>query len=279
MLFSLAACAPQESTPALGVFQCVSAEYEGTVLDPTEIYDGGAVLELNENGQGKFCLADKSGVISWKLDGSELCLVFDDECYTAEFKDDSFTLELFDSGVLLTFSMHDAYAVEATGLQSAWNKSFYGWWKIGSASGEWQEYDGMWYDSFAVVQLDTDGKGDFIMWDEDSSYEEPICQIEVNAESVDMLNTVKGAFMDCAVDSSNWRFDTVSSGFTDMIVCELAYSDSKGAFNAVVYLRPWGIVWEDVEAEAPELLPYYYKDWYLPLVEAGSYMPMELEIN
>lgn len=282
MTIALAGCETAESSPALGIFQCVSAEYEGTVLEPSEIYNGGAVLELNENGMGKFRLADKSGNINWKLDGNELSLVFDKESFTAEYEDDSFTVELFDRGVLLTFSMQgaeDSALVEVNELQSAWNKSFYGWWKIGSTSGEWKKYDGMWYDSFAVIQLNAEGDGDFVMWDEDSSYNEPICQVDVSAESSDLLNAVRGSFMDCPVDRSNWRFDTVSGGFPDMIVCELEYSDSKGAFNAVVCLRPWGTVWDDVEAEVPELLPYHYNDWYLPLVEAGSYMTMELEIN
>ena len=37
-----------------------------------------------------------------------------------------------------------------------------------------------------------------------------------------------------------------------------------------IYLRPWGTYWDDVTEED---LPYYYYDWYLPLIESGESMP------
>ena len=36
-----------------------------------------------------------------------------------------------------------------------------------------------------------------------------------------------------------------------------------------MYLRPWGSLWPDEE----DRLPYYYEDWYLPLIESGEEMP------
>ena len=32
-------------------------------------------------------------------------------------------------------------------------------------------------------------------------------------------------------------------------------------------LRPWGTYWHDVEFDSPDNLPYYYYDWYLPLLD------------
>ena len=43
-----------------------------------------------------------------------------------------------------------------------------------------------------------------------------------------------------------------------------------------LYLRPWGMDWEDVRAADESLLPYYYDDWYLPLIEAGGSMPDQI---
>ena len=34
--------------------------------------------------------------------------------------------------------------------------------------------------------------------------------------------------------------------------------------------------WEDVRAKDESLLPYYYDDWYLPLIEAGGSMPDQI---
>ena len=285
VLFSLAGCAG-ENSPALGNFICISAESQGLSIEPSDIYDGEVVLELSENGLGSFRVADKSEAVSWKLQDTELSIGFGDESMVTTIENDTFSIDPFDSGVLLTFrkeGSEESVIIDdsdnSTELQEAWNKSFYGWWKIGDANGEWKAFEEAWYDSFAVIQLDENGSGEFIMWDEDSSYEKPICRIEVNAESSDVLNVDRGAFLESTVYDGNWRFDTVSGGYDDLIVCEIAYSDDTGAFNAVAYLRPWGTIWDDIEADAPELLPYNYEDWYLPLVEAGSYMPMEIEIK
>ena len=47
---------------------------------------------------------------------------------------------------------------------------------------------------------------------------------------------------------------------------------SKGAFSYEFFLRPWGSLWPEQE----DALPGHYRDWYLPLVEAGEDMPPEL---
>ena len=39
-------------------------------------------------------------------------------------------------------------------------------------------------------------------------------------------------------------------------------------FWYIINLRPWGYDWSDVE-ENDDLIPYYYYDWYLPMVEDG----------
>ena len=44
----------------------------------------------------------------------------------------------------------------------------------------------------------------------------------------------------------------------------------KGGFSYEIYLRPWGSKWPEDDEDK---LPYYYNDWYLPLIEAGKDMP------
>ena len=46
--------------------------------------------------------------------------------------------------------------------------------------------------------------------------------------------------------------------------------DGEDSYDYTIVLRPWGKIWDDVEED---LLPYYYDDWYLPLIEAGAEMP------
>ena len=45
--------------------------------------------------------------------------------------------------------------------------------------------------------------------------------------------------------------------------------ESEGGFSFEIFLRPWGSLWPGKENE----IPYYYEDWYLPLIRAGSAIP------
>ena len=55
------------------------------------------------------------------------------------------------------------------------------------------------------------------------------------------------------------------------------YSDESGSFEYELVLRPWGTLWDDVPAEDLKAKPYFYEDWYLPLVEAGETMPSAID--
>ena len=48
------------------------------------------------------------------------------------------------------------------------------------------------------------------------------------------------------------------------------YEDGDDEFHYDIYLRPWGLYWDDMEEDT---YPYRYTDWYLPLIDAGKSMP------
>ena len=48
------------------------------------------------------------------------------------------------------------------------------------------------------------------------------------------------------------------------------YEDGDDEFHYDIYLRPWGLYWEDMDESG---YPYRYTDWYLPLIDAGKSMP------
>ena len=63
----------------------------------------------------------------------------------------------------------------------------------------------------------------------------------------------------------------------DHVIClHGSFTDENGdSFNYEIYLRPWGMEWEDVRALDTTALPYsnmmpgYYDSWYLPLIKDG----------
>jgi hypothetical protein len=59
-----------------------------------------------------------------------------------------------------------------------------------------------------------------------------------------------------------------------MICIDGTYEDpeNEGSFAYKIYLRPWGMDWDDLAAADEEMLPDSYKTWYLPAIQTGEDM-------
>ena len=165
-----------------------------------------------------------------------------------------------------------------------WNGDWYGWWVINSGTGVYDGEDGSWWDACARIELDADGSGTLVLWDDSCEAGQTIAGAQVQA-SADLttsgrLVSTDGSFFDCALSGADaWYIDAAPSEsmpYSDMICISGVYTDPENGENTFVYsiyLRPWGESWEDVRADNEELMPYYYDDWYLPLIEADAPMP------
>lgn len=175
-------------------------------------------------------------------------------------------------------------SLNAVSQTDFWNGGWYGWWVINSGTGVYDDADGGWWDACARIDLDADGSGTLILWDDSCEAGQTIAQAYVQA-SADLttsgrLVSTDGSFFDCALDGADaWYIDAAPSSampYSDMICISGVYTDPENGENTFVYsiyLRPWGETWDDVRADNEELMPYSYDDWYLPLIEAGASMP------
>ena len=163
-----------------------------------------------------------------------------------------------------------------------WNGAWYGWWTMTSCSGTYESMAGQWWDACAVIDIGSDYTGSVTLWDEDYSRADPMSQASVtlNSAGVGEHGTVmseSGYFTNLPLEHADWIIDpAINSRFPDvenMICIEGWYEDGDDEFYYEVYLRPWGQLWDDFAADYPDDIPYYYDDWYLPLVESGSSMP------
>ena len=163
-----------------------------------------------------------------------------------------------------------------------WNGAWYGWWTMTGCSGAYESMSGQWWDACAVIDIGSDYTGTVTIWDEDYSRADPMLQASVtlNSAGVGELGTVmseSGYFTNLPLEHADWIIDpAINSRFPDvenMICIEGWYEDGDDEFYYEVYLRPWGQLWDDFAADYPDDIPYYYDDWYLPLVESGSSMP------
>ena len=163
-----------------------------------------------------------------------------------------------------------------------WNGAWYGWWTMTGCSGSYESMAGQWWDACAVIDIGMDYTGTVTIWDEDYSRADPMSQatVTLNSAGVGEHGTVmseSGYFTNLPLEHADWIIDpAINSRFPDvenMICIEGWYEDGEDEFYYEVYLRPWGQLWDDFAADYPDDVPYYYDDWYLPLVESGSSMP------
>lgn len=163
-----------------------------------------------------------------------------------------------------------------------WNGAWYGWWTMTGCSGAYESMEGKWWDTCAVIDIGSDYTGTVTIWDEEYSRADPMSEASVtlNSAGVGEHGTVmseSGYFTNLPLEHADWIIDpAVNRRFPDvenMICIEGWYEDGDDEFYYEVYLRPWGQLWDDFAADYPDDIPYYYDDWYLPLVESGSAMP------
>ena len=163
-----------------------------------------------------------------------------------------------------------------------WNGAWYGWWTMTGCSGAYESMAGQWWDACAVIDIGMDYTGTVTIWDEDYSRADPMSQVTVTLSSAGVgehgtVMSESGYFTNLPLEHADWIVDpAINSRFPDvenMICIEGWYEDGEDEFYYEVYLRPWGQLWDDFAADYPDDIPYYYDDWYLPLVESGSAMP------
>ncbi len=156
-----------------------------------------------------------------------------------------------------------------------WNGEWYGWWKMTGCYGDYESMEGNWWDVCGDIDIGTDYTGTITLWDEDYTRSDPMAsaQVSLSEAGTGEHGTVMsegGWFTNVALEHADWIVDPALLDYDDMIWISGDYEDGDDEFHYDIYLRPWGLHWEDMEEDA---YPYRYTDWYLPLIDAGKSMP------
>lgn len=157
-----------------------------------------------------------------------------------------------------------------------WNNSWYGWWISYNCDGDYVDWENYWWDCCANTTLSSDRTMVSIdLWDEDFPASNPLLDGDLYyADWIDTLGAASGAsgnFMDAALADCTIYADPLSSDYDNLLTITGHYTDpvGTGGFDFTIYLRPWGILWDDWYEDDDSCLPYYYSNWYLPLLEEG----------
>ncbi len=135
--------------------------------------------------------------------------------------------------------------------------------------------EGNWWDVCGVIDIGTDYTGTITLWDEDYTKSDPMASVQVSLSEAGTgehgtVMSEDGWFTNVALEHADWIVDPGLLDYDDMIWINGDYEDGDDEFHYDIYLRPWGLYWEDMDEAA---YPYRYTDWYLPLVDAGKSMP------
>lgn len=158
---------------------------------------------------------------------------------------------------------------------SWWNGPWYGWWVMTDCTGYYEGMDGAWWDVCGVIDIGDDSMGTVTLWDEDYTQDEPMAEaaVSLTQEGTSEYGTLMsegGWFTNIALEHADWIVDPGLVDYPDMIHINGYYEDGGDEYTYDIFLRPWGIYWDDVLEED---LPATYYDWYLPMIQAGKEMP------
>lgn len=141
---------------------------------------------------------------------------------------------------------------------------YYGWWHIDHTEGDWAAHYGDWWDCCAVLDAD----GSLLVWDEDFSRSEGLARFHLDRRDGQSV-CLSGTMLDTPLPPESVTIgETADENGGRLVTIRGRYTGESGAFSFEILLRPWGSLWPENDER-----PYYYLDWYLPLIESGSAMP------
>lgn len=162
-----------------------------------------------------------------------------------------------------------------------WNGDWYGWWMMTGCSGYYEDMEGDWWDICGTIDIGDDNMGTVVLWDEDYTKDDPMVSASVRLSEAGTgeygtMMSEGGWFTDIELGHADWIVDPALLDYEDMIHINGYYESGEDGYTYDIYLRSWGTYWDDVTEED---LPFYYDDWYLPLIDAGEAMPELIRVG
>ena len=230
---------------------------------------GGVKLVFNGDGTGTFDMFGQSDEITY--DDSTITRQGMTMAYTAE--GDYLYLHVTDAIEFTMMTRMDALNRPKDELTlddiGYWEGDYYGWWVIDNIIEGDSSAQGNWWDCCMTLDINTDGTGSIIIWDEDYGKDDPIAEVEVsvsNYAGVTRIVSESGQFMGDVVEHADWLFYSDATDYKDTLGFTVTYEDDEIKMDCYFFLRQWGTIWDDVE-EAD--IPGFYESWYLPLLNDG----------
>lgn len=146
-------------------------------------------------------------------------------------------------------------------VQDIWSGTWYGYFWVTGAFGEWEGYEDTLYDSFMVIDVDGTGKGTMSIYLEDLEGDTVASYINAGREYYELA---EGVFWDMDLDPDKWwvGLDPTSAG--RHVIISDCYIDPEltedDGFEFIFSFRPYGDKWSE-EINDGSILPPGYDDY------------------
>ena len=270
LCFLITACGEAADTSGLsGSYVLVSVEDSGMLLPADTVRSMDLHIRLDPDGGGVVSKESEEGSLIWRINADRLSIRLGATELSGHLEGSDLVLQPLNSAETLRFSPEASVSGTGSNPGSVTDdfsvgEDWYGWWKTERSDGQMPV---SWYDCCASFSENDDGTVLMTVWDEDGSRDDPLGGILFERSESGELVSINGYFLFDGVEAGEWRFQIPE---TELYFDAYRHSGKEEEFSYSIYLRPWGTVWDD---KSEEQLPFYYEDWYLPLIREKKPMP------
>ncbi len=287
-----------KSDPNVGTYYGVYVQAEDGVFPMEDYFNGENYLELEGDGEATLYIHNTEHELSWKREGEVLYFSEAGDAFEGRLSEGVIVMDYLGWGMVLTFAKEGAtvpattlgaendpaaWADTVAKMQEFWNGDWYGWWYISEGMGDYADSTGSWWDCAAAIEIGSDARGTIVVWDEEHSKTEPLAEsvLRIHEEgggAMGIAMSGQGSVMGGPVYAGDWLIDPSVAPYENLVEINGYYDGGDGdGFFYVLYLRPWGQLWDDVKEAndpnvLPDVLPKHY-DWYVAALGNGEAMP------
>ncbi|MBE5760865.1 MAG: zinc-ribbon domain-containing protein [Clostridiales bacterium] len=264
----------------LGTYKAVSGKADGTDIDADLLAMlGDMYVVFEEGGSGSIYLFGETAPISY--DDKKITI----GDYSLDYTFDGVELVMQDSDgtsytAVKTNESVPEHAEDIPGEvigedneYEVWNGDYYGWWIIYDVWEGDDSYEGNWWDSCASVNIGSDGIGSITIWDENTEKSAPMIEAGLSAsvlgDGTFRFCSEDGYFRNDVVEHADWLYYSDETEYDDLLQFTGTYEEEGFEFDYKIFLVKWGSDWAQMIQDDPDLLPFYFDNWYLPLIEDG----------
>ena len=169
----------------------------------------------------------------------------------------------------------DSEGFATTGDGLLVDTQWYGWWMVCDATGEYEDYDGSYFDCCVSFEKTNEGYTLMSIWDEVFSDYESDCLGEIYFNEVDgrLVSEAGGFFFNGeGIGKEKVIINPELVDFENTLFTTIDVEDENGTFVAAISLTKWGCEWNEEFNDYPT----YYDSYFLPLMEDGKAIPKDI---